>query len=140
MRKIQLTKGKISLIDDEDFERVSKNKWSYHHTGYVVRGKPQISLHRFVMNAKKGEFIDHINRNRLDNRKSNLRLATMRQNQYNSVYKDGIHWRGDREAWIVRMKVNGKSKYIGYFKNKKEAEVARKEASIKYHGKFSPYA
>ncbi len=140
MKKIKLTRNKVALIDNDDFEKVSKNKWSFHHRGYVVRGKPQISLHRFIMNAQKGQMVDHINRNKLDNRKSNLRFVTSRQNQFNSLFKDGIHWRGDREAWIVRMNVNGKKKYIGYFKTKRLAQIARKKASLKYHKEFSPYA
>lgn len=139
MKKIQLTQGKEALIDEEDFKRVSKNSWSYHHSGYVVRGKPQISLHRFIIGAKKGQYVDHINRNKLDNRKENLRLCSKKQNNSNSLFQDGVHWRGDREAWIVRMNVNGKKKYIGYFKKKKDAEEARRKASIKYHGEFSPY-
>lgn len=139
MKTIKLTQGKIAIIDDNDFEKVNKWKWSFHHSGYVVRGKPQISLHRFVMKAKKGQFVDHINRNRLDNRKENLRFCNRRQNQFNSLGEDGIHWRGDREAWIVRMMVNGRKKYIGYYKTKKLAEEARKQSSLKYHKKFSPY-
>lgn len=127
-------------MDDEDYEKISKWKWSYHHSGYVVRGKPQISLHRFLTKAKKGKFVDHINGNKLDNRKENLRFATNRQNQQNSLANDGIHWRGDRSAWIVRMNINGKKRYIGYFKTREAAESARKEASIKYHKEFSPYA
>lgn len=140
MKKIRISQGKKVIVDDEDYERVSEWKWSFHHSGYVVRGKPQISLHRFVMNAPKGVFVDHINRNRLDNRKENLRLATNRQNQFNSLKNDGVHWRGDREAWIVRMNVDGHKKYIGYFRDKKDAEEARRQASLKYHGEFSPYA
>lgn len=139
MKRIKLTKNKSALIDDEDFDRVSKNSWSYHHSGYVVRGKPQASLHRFIMEAKKGQIVDHINRNRLDNRKKNLRFSTTRQNQFNCIHNDGVHWRPDRKAWIVRMKTEDGNKYIGYFKTKSRALKARKEASIKYHKEFSPY-
>jgi len=138
MRTIKLTKNKQALVDDEDYESVSKNRWSFHHLGYAVRGKPQISMHRFIMKAKKGEFVDHKNRNKLDNRKSNLRFCTQSQNIHNSLRDDGVHWRANRKAWIVRMKVDGESKYIGYFKRLKDAKRARKEASVKYFGLFSP--
>lgn len=140
MEKLQLTKGKEALIDDENYIEVSKNRWSYHHSDYVVRGKPQVSLHRFIMKAKKGQYVDHKNRNKLDNRKENLRFCTRKQNQWNTRSYDGVHWRGDREAWIVRMRVNGRMKYIGYYKTKKQAEDARKEVSLKYHKEFSPHA
>jgi len=140
MKVLKLSRGKRALVDDDIYEIVGKWRWSYHHTGYAVRGKPQISLHRFIMKAQKGQFVDHINRDKLDNRRQNLRIATTRQNQFNSLANDGIHWRGDREAWIVRMNVNGRKKYIGYYKTKAEAEEARKQASLRYHGRFSPYA
>lgn len=138
MKEIKLTKNKIAIIDDDDFDRVFVNKWSYHHTGYVVRGKPQISLHRFIMEAKKGQNIDHKNRNKLDNRKENLRFCTRKQNQWNFPYR--IAFRKDRNAWILRMNVNGKKKYIGYFKNEELAKEARRKVSLKYHKEFSPYA
>jgi len=139
MKKLKLTQNKISLIDNNDYARVSQYKWSYHNSGYAVGCKPQILLHRFIMKPKKNQLIDHKNRNKLDNRKINLRFSTSRKNQYNSLCEDGVHWRKDREAWIVRMNIRGKKRYIGYFKNKKEAETARRKASIKYHKEFSPY-
>lgn len=140
MKKVKLTKGKFALVDDKDYESITRTSWSYHHGGYAVRGKPQVSMHRLIMDAPKGVSIDHINGNRLDNRRSNLRFATQRQNLYNSLSNDGVHWRPDRRAWIVRMNLGGKKKYIGYFKDKKSALEARKNASIEYHGEFSPYA
>lgn len=139
MKEISLTKNKVALVDDDDFERVSVRKWSYHHTGYAVSGKPQISLHRFIFKAKKGQILDHINCNKLDNRKSNLRLCTTSQNLHRVTKGKGIEWRKSRKAWVVRMKVKGVKKYIGYFKDKKEAEEAHKQASVKYFKEFSPY-
>jgi len=140
MKKIKITKNKFAIVDDEDYEKVSKNKWSYSSNGYVVRGKPQISLHRFVMHAKKGQQIDHKNRNKLDNRKENLRFCNTKQNHWNDISKTGVHFRPNRNSWIVRMMINGKRKYIGYFANKKLALDARKQASLKYYKEFSPYA
>ena len=139
MKKIKLTQGKFVLVDDEDYLKVSEKKWSYHHWGYAVSGYPQISMHRFIMNFPKGD-VDHKNRNKLDNRKVNLRLANGSQNGHNSLFQDGIHWRANRNAWIVRMKINGKSKYIGYFKSREKALKARKEASLSFYGDYSPYA
>lgn len=141
MRTISLTKGQVAIIDDEDYEKVAKNKWSFHYNGYAVRGKPQISMHRFVLDAPRGMEVDHINGNKLDNRKSNLRFATRKQNSFNIRHEDGISWRPNREAWIVRMKtLDGRRVYVGYFKDKEEALEARRMASLRYHGEFSPYA
>ncbi len=76
MKEIQLTRGGVAIIDDEDFERVSELKWhlfkdthnSYARTGYRIR------MHRLVMNAKKDDQIDHIDGNGLNNQNSNLRI------------------------------------------------------------------
>lgn len=142
MKRLKLTQNKYALIDDKDFEKVSIRKWSYHHTGYVVGGYPQVSLHRFIMDAGNRQYIDHINRNKLDNRRKNLRFCTPTQNQYNSIPKraklpKGLYWRGDRRAWVVRIKSEGKRLFIGYYKRLGDARKACKEAVLKYHGEFA---
>ena len=95
------------------------------------------------MNAKKGQIIDHRNRNKLDNRKENLRFCTNRQNQYNSIPRrniiKGIYWQPHGKAWIVRVKNNGKRIYIGYFKDFILATIACRKAIKKYHGEFARY-
>lgn len=139
MKVINLTRNKFALVDDDSYAVLSKHKWSFHHNGYAVRGKPQVSMHRVVMGAQKGRQLDHINGDKLDNRKENLRFCTTRQNQYNTTHLDGVHWRASRKAWIVRMNVKGKKKFIGYFKKYEQAVKARQEASKLYHGAFSPY-
>lgn len=143
MKKIKITQGKETIVDDKDFKKVNKNKWSYHHSGYVVRGKPQVSLHRFIMRAKKRQYIDHINGDKLDNRKSNLRFCTPVQNQYNKFgtrnVQKGIWWREARKAWIVRIQADGKRHWVGYFKKYSEALEAHKMACIKLHGEFAKY-
>ena len=92
---IKLTRGKVALIDDDDFELVSKFKWSAHHrrigaTWYArtnVGSWPNQSpvyLHRLVMNASGGQIVDHIDGNGLNCQKDNLRICTHSQNQHNS--------------------------------------------------------
>ena len=112
MKVIQLTRGRETLIDDEDFERVSQYKWRFDignapgaktnpdHTGYGKRtirlgppidGKRQrksIWMHRFIMDCPVGMITDHINGNGLDNQKSNLRIVTQGQNMNNR--KDNV--------------------------------------------------
>lgn len=140
-KRIELTQGKYAWVSSEDFERVSKRKWSYHHSGYVVRGKPQISLHRFILGAKKGQHIDHINGDKLDNRRSNLRFCTSAQNQYNKRAMRGIpkcvSYRPSRRAWIVRIQADGKRHWVGYFKDFNKAVLAYKKAVVNYHGEYA---
>lgn len=80
MKEIELSNrpGTFAIVDDDDYEAVRRVKWSNNNCGYVqsTRG----TLHRFVMKAIKGQEIDHINRNKLDNRKDNLRFCTRSEN------------------------------------------------------------
>ena len=91
MREVQLTQGKIALIDDEDYELISKYKWHYSKSSInygramaqpTKHGKA-IRMHRLIMQALDHLEVDHINNNPLDNRRSNLRLVTHAQNQKN---------------------------------------------------------
>ena len=88
--------------------------------------------------------VDHINRDRLDNRIKNLRLATPSQNIINaSLNKNntsgfkGVHWNKREKRWLARIKVNGESKHLGSFINKEDAIQARSEGEIKYFGEFA---
>ena len=101
MKKIKLTRGYAAIVDDEDYDRVSKIKWytmgkephiyaaSGHRTSKkrVAQGVKEtntfITLHRFIIEEKNGEIVDHINRNTLDNRKKNLRLCSQSENLKN---------------------------------------------------------
>lgn len=95
MKEIKLTKGYTALVDDEDFDELSKYKWQAQirpRAIYVQRGywdskqKKQIIvfIHRQIMRCPKGLVVDHINHNGLDNRKENLRICTLSQNRQNT--------------------------------------------------------
>lgn len=92
----------------------------------------------------KGMEIDHINRHGSDNRWSNLRLATVAMNQWNtgktvrntSGFK-GVSWHAANEKWEARMQVNGKTKWLGYFEQPEQAHDAYRKASTNEHGIFS---
>ena len=93
MKKIKLTKGKYALVDDADFSRLNQWKWCYNENGYATRGTHKringerisinYSMHRLINKTPDNLFTDHINRNKLDNRKSNLRTITHQQNCFN---------------------------------------------------------
>jgi hypothetical protein len=156
-RRIPLSRGKYALVDPDDYDRLSKYNW--HMVGdkgafYAVRNTGQrrgakrivVKMHREVLRVPDGMFVDHINHNGLDNRKANLRPATQAQNarnrrkvqrgNFHSKYK-GLTWYRREKRWAVRIMVDRKSKFIGYFDNERDAAKAYDMAAKKYHGQFA---
>jgi hypothetical protein len=102
-------------------------------------------MHRFIINAPFGVQIDHINGNKLDNRRSNIRMATVQKNAFNrkkpkgkctSQYK-GVFKRKDLNKWETRIKINNKSIYLGTFVDEVDAAKAYNQAARKYFGEFA---
>ncbi len=148
--KIPITQGKFVLIDDQDYEIVSKYKWYFDLGKYASANSPMvhgkrgrtIRMHRLVMNAPEGMEIDHINGDGLDNRKSNLRCCTHAENIHNAkMRKDntsgyfGVKRNG--KNWCAVIHINMKKINLGTYKTKEEAAVAYNEAAYKYHGDFA---
>lgn len=148
MTVIKLTKGARAIVDPEDYNRLSQYKWYLSSSGYAVRtvykddgirwmGK--MPMHREIMgNPPYGVYVDHINHNRLDNRRSNLRLCTPQENSLNrslnrnntlgfrGVYRDHRKIKRPYFAQIVR---DGKKKTIGSFTTPEEAYAAYLDAA-----------
>ena len=132
-RKLE-EKGR-ALIDPEDYERVSAiGSWSIDGSGYVVNGKYKIKLHQLIMGMKEGLEIDHINRNKLDNRKTNLRFVTHRENTLNRKTKGWYQRPNGR--WSAYIAPNGKMKHLGTFDTMGEAIDAHTKARQKAYGKY----
>src|SRR5688500_5130193 len=116
-RELPLSQGYVAIVNDADFDYLSRWKWSYHPNGAAVRtvvhaGKTyMIWMHRVVMGAPDGLVVDHINGNRLDNRRRNLRICTQGENSLNR-----------------RKASNNTSGYIGVVRNK---QTGRYIAQIK---------
>lgn len=147
MKQIPLSQGKVALVDDEDFEKVNKYRWRFGCKDYAVRGSGTSAkgnyrthyMHRVILNAPENLQIDHKNRNKLDNRKDNLRLATNAQNQTNSLRKlcfktsrfKGVSWSKQKHKWEVRLSVDGKRIYAGRYTD--EHEAARVYSALARH-------
>jgi hypothetical protein len=151
MKRIPLSQGKYALVDDADYERLNQWKWCVSNEYgklYAVcwQNDQHVRMHRFLLGLKKGNAVqvDHKDGNGLNNQRSNLRIATHKQNQWNkrkrrdntSGYK-GVFWHEASKKWLVQIKANGKIQYIGCFKSKIEAARKYNEAAKKYHGKFA---
>jgi len=151
MKRIPLTQNQFALIDDEDYQRVLTHtswhaRWSSGTGTFYVfssKGSKTTPLGRFLMNAPANMFVDHINKDTLDNRKCNLRICTNSQNQMNrgkaknnkSGFK-GVHWSKESNKWRAQIRLAGKCKHLGLFIDILDAVQAYNEASIKYHGEF----
>lgn len=156
-KKIPLTKGQVALVDEKDYSYLSSFRWyakwnrrnSSFYAARAIRlpnGKQHVLyMHRVVLGLKiedkrKG---DHANRNTLDNRSSNLRIATTEQNNRNSrKRKDNKSgYKGvsllPSGNWRATIAVSGKRKHLGVFSDPKEAHLAYCKAAHTHHGEFA---
>ena len=133
-------------IVDKKYSHLDKHNWFTTWNGYAmayIDGK-RIRLHRLITAAQKGEYIDHINRDRLDNREENLRSATYQQNLINkpkqanntSGYK-GVFYRKDTNKWFAKIVKEGKQHHLGTYESKTDAAKAYNEKALELFGEFA---
>lgn len=156
---IELTRGVKTLVDWEDVEFLNQWLWLLSSRGYAVRSyrykdnsgksrKHVLSMHRVIMERHgyeiEGLDVDHINRDRLCNIKSNLRVATRSQNLINKSISArntsgavGVHYRKNTNKWEAILTINSKQVVLGRFSSKEDAIKARKEGLIKYFGEYA---
>lgn len=135
VKKIELTQGKHTLVDDEDYDFLNQWKWFAYKdrtTFYARRNIREnnkiktILMHRIITNPEKGLVVDHINGNGLDNQRKNLRNVTRRQNSQNSQQKTsskypGVYWNKRDKQWRVGINLNCKKMTLGAFRSEKKA-------------------
>lgn len=139
-------KGEEFYFDLEDYELIKDICWNLHDNyieGKDIEGKV-VKQHRVIMNAKEGEYVDHINHDTRDNRKCNLRICTNQENcmnrstpKNNTSGKSGVSWREDMGKWRVRIWKDYKTYTIGHYDTKEEAIKARIDAEKEYFGEFA---
>lgn len=153
-KEIQLTQGKIALVDDEDFEKLNQYKWCATKYGNnfraerrcLVNGKSKIKrMHREITNAPKHLEVDHKDGNGLNNQKINLRICTHQENGFNQTKPrknnklgiKGVCWHKIAEKFQAQIQVNGKGIYLGLFSVLGDADDAYRRAEKKYFGEFA---
>lgn len=149
---ISLTQGREAVVDASDLPLLKGRRWCLrvwqgklsYCAGRLAGERKDINLHRLLLNAPDGVSVDHIDGDGLNNRRSNLRLASTAQNSWNTGrYRNntsghkGVSWRADRQKWQVHIRIGGKRLSLGHYTDVKMAAAAYAEAARKYHGEFA---
>jgi hypothetical protein len=151
VREIPLSQGKFALVDEGDYDRLSKHTWSAvkrkgqssHYAEYRSTDGHTVAMHREVLGLTvyDGKRTDHKNRNGLDNRRSNLRVASPSINTHNgnlrknntSGYR-GVYWHKRHKRWGAKVVCNGKHYHCGEYNDKLSAVKARDVMELKLYG------
>jgi hypothetical protein len=153
-RKIYLGESEWVILDPQDYYTFANFKWSLGGNGkkfYCVRGVKNeigeikiVRLHRQIIEAPDGLLVDHRNGNGLDNRRTNLRIATQSQNMQNRQKRKnstsrfiGVWFVKNKNLWESRITYQGKRLWLGRFKSEISAAHAYDSAAKKYHGEFA---
>lgn len=159
MKEIPLTRGKVAIIDDDDFRRIKQSKWHYTNRGFAATRKRIgnkkhyiIYMHRLIIDAPPGIQVYHKNRNKLDNRKENLILKTDRDVEKednksifqhkvkrlgtSSQYK-GVTLNKRNKKWYAQIRVKNKVLHIGHSYCEEEAAIMYDRAAKEHFGAFA---
>jgi hypothetical protein len=151
VKELPLSKCSVTIVDEDVYEWASKFKWSDNGNGYAVRNEwfapkrfRKQYLHRLIAGANPEQWVDHINGNKSDNRKENLRVCTSFENSMNrkgnkrlfSKYK-GVSFNRKTLKWTAKISIDRKSISLGTFVNETDAAKAYNEAAFKYAGEFA---
>ena len=146
---VTLHNGMVALLDLE-FDGIAKSRcWQYHKQGYASGWNKKLNkneyMHRVVMNAPEGMEVDHIDGDKLDNRKMNLRICTKSENSFaKNLTKDGhtskyrgVTWNKKRKKWIAQIMINQKRINLGGYNTEEEAAQVYNKYAQEHFGQFS---
>lgn len=152
MKEISLGRGKFAKVNDDVFDEISKLKWTWDSRYAVNRVQcggvtKKIYMHKVINNTPDGMDTDHINGDKLDNRRENLRSSTRGQNNSNmpkiskkciSSYKGvTLDKRSSNGKWRAEIKFNGKRHYLGVYDKEEDAAMAYNAKAKEFFGEFS---
>lgn len=149
MKEILLSQNKVAIVDDDMFEYLNQWKWSLGCDGYAFRldymvsPRKHINMSRLIMRAQDGFQVDHINRDKLDNRRCNLRVCTQTQNRWNTGKRShntskfkGVSFNKYHLRWEANICCNGRRIWLGRFATPEEASVAYQTKAKELFGEF----
>lgn len=137
MQYLELSQGKVAIVCDCHYNLVCDRKWSFAdgYASWSRLGEKMQKIHRVIAGAAPGEIVDHINRDKLDNRCSNLRVVTHQLNvvnrgkqRNNTSGYPGVQWRKARQKWIAIIGRNGRYRKLGSFDTPEAAYAVYLEA------------
>lgn len=149
MKLIPLSRGLSAKVDDADFEEVCRHKWYASTTGYAVRNAlvdgrvTTVKMHRILTSAQPGLEVDHIDGDRLNNQRANLRPANRTENLRNSMKRGrtsrfkGVYWLTANGRWRAKIKADGRYVHLGLFDHEESAARAYDDAARTYFGEFA---
>lgn len=149
MMTLLLNNGMQVMVSESDYHSVSQHSWYWN--GRYVRADikkddttAKVYLHTFIMCPDKGQVVDHINGNSLDNRRENLRVCTQSQNLANSrkrkncssLYK-GVSWNKKNRKWVAYINADKSRVPLGYFRSEQEAARAYDAKALEVFGEYA---
>lgn len=152
MKEVPLSNGMVALVDDEDFDLVSRYRWygargRFGDVWYAktsVGGGKKAFMHQLILPRRAGCQTDHRNGNGLDNRRENLRYATHAQNQANQHARRGrskhvgVCWDKRCRKWMAYLRgAGGRFQNVGYLDSEEAAARARDEAAVALRGEYA---
>jgi len=152
MKEINLTQGKVALVDDENYDFLNQFKWYARRTDGIyyagrqassIDGKRKIiHMHRVIMETPWGFEVDHINHDGLNNQKYNMRNCIRLQNarnrqSYGSSQYLGVSWYNRYNCWVANITIGGKRIHLGYFKEEEDAAKAYNTSALYYYEEFA---
>jgi len=152
IKEVPLTQGKIAIVDAVDYERVAVFKWhaTFSHGDWKARTwikgsnpRKSVSLHRLILSPPTDRQIDHRDGDGLNNRRTNLRIATFSQNRCNTTSRSASGYKGvmptnqQKTRWRAQIKVNGVGLHVGCFQSPEDAARAYDIAARQHFGEFA---